>query len=253
MLARMGGLRMIQEDDSSNLYEHIDQVPSNVTIKQIEGKGKGDGVVKAITITQTLWFAIQAADRVSQGRVVMELELATLAHITLNIFIYWCWWNKPLNIRTPVQVNVTKCEEHQEGGLSEDGRQTTGNKRPEDTESQRPAPLQKLSIRVRLGAYIDRILGGRRSRWGATVLLVACATIGGTFGIIHCLAWNSTFPTRIEQTLWQVAALVVTAFPGIGFTIMWLVAVEKRPIPRRGRRDKRSDRGVSRRLYLPGS
>jgi hypothetical protein len=28
--------------------------------------------------------------------------------------------------------------------------------------------------------------------------------------------------------------------------------VEKRPIPRRGRRDKCSDRGVSRRLYLPG-
>jgi hypothetical protein len=28
--------------------------------------------------------------------------------------------------------------------------------------------------------------------------------------------------------------------------------VEKRPIPIRGRRDKRSVRGVSRRLYLPG-
>ncbi|THU93044.1 hypothetical protein K435DRAFT_670972, partial [Dendrothele bispora CBS 962.96] len=33
------------------------------------------------------------------------------------------------------------------------------------------------------------------------------------FGGIHCAPWNSTFPTHMEQLLWRVSAVTVTAFP----------------------------------------
>jgi len=181
------------------------------TTREIEDRGKGDAVAKAITIIQTLWFGIQAAHRVSQGLIVTELELTTLGHVVLNIFIYWCWWNKPLNLRFPVDACVKKREESM--------REKSLKKRKVielELESQRPTSPQRLPIRVRIGAYIHRnVVRG----WKFTVLLICLSIIGGLFGTIHCLAWNSIFPTPVEHLLWRVSALVVTTFPGLGFAI----------------------------------
>lgn len=45
-----------------------------------------------------------------------------------------------------------------------------------------------------------------------TALLVASAA-GVTFGFIHCLAWNFSFPSSIEQKLWKTASLIITIVP----------------------------------------
>ena len=37
--------------------------------------------------------------------------------------------------------------------------------------------------------------------------------VGGTFGAIHCFAWNASFPTHIEAKLWRASAIVVTVAP----------------------------------------
>jgi hypothetical protein len=231
MLATMSGLRVVEEDGSSYLCIAISNAPSNVTMptkEQIQDRGKADNIAKTITIIQTLWFAVQAAHRVSQGLVVTDLELTVLAHVALNIFIYWCWWNKPLNLGFPVEVYVKKREDA--------GREADGNRVPAGAESQRPTPRRKLSFRVKLGAYFDRGMLALDGWWGATIGLVTVTIIGGTFGAIHCLAWNSTFPSHIEQALWRVSALVVTASPSLGFafalsleiwdvpeTLLWII------------------------------
>jgi len=75
-----------------------------ITEIEIKDKSKGDGIAKFIVLVQTLWFGIQAAHRVSQGLIVTALEVTTLAHVVLNIFIYGFWWNKPLNVQCPVDV-----------------------------------------------------------------------------------------------------------------------------------------------------
>ena len=194
----MNGLRVVQEDGSSDLCNGIDEAPSNVTMptkNQIQDRGKGDNIAKTITIIQTLWFAVQAAHRVSQNFIVTELELTVLAHVTLNIFIYWCWWNKPLNLGFPVEVYVKKSE-----GT---GREADGSRAPADAESQTSTPRPRLSFRVNLGAFlVDEVNAWYVRPGGAAVLVFGTAMIGGTFGAIHCLAWNSTFPSHVEQTLW---------------------------------------------------
>src|SRR6266478_3952999 len=123
-------------------------------MKDIQDRGKGDGLAKAITIIQTLWFAIQAAHRVSQGLTVTELELTTLGHVVLNIFIHWCWWNKPLNLRFPVDVYAKKREESTE--------QSSNEPNAMELESQRPASPRILPIRVRIGAYLNRSVSPSR-------------------------------------------------------------------------------------------
>ena len=219
MLATMNGLRLVKEDGSSDHAEFIHRVSSNVampTKDQIQDRGKGDNIAKTITIIQTLWFAVQAAHRVSQDLIVTELEITVLAHVALNIFIYWCWWNKPLNLGFPVDVYVKKSE-----GTS--GTEADGNRAPADAESQTSTPRPRLSFRVNLGAFlVDEVNAWYVRPWGAAVLVFGTAMIGGTFGAIHCLAWNSTFPSHVEQTLWRVSALVVTVSPGLGSMVFAL-------------------------------
>ena len=190
----MRGLRVEAEDGSWRVHEHIYFVPSDVnmpTMREIQDKSKGDAVAKTITIIQTLWFAIQAAHRVSQGLIVTELELTTLGHVVLNIFIYWCWWSKPLNLQFPVDVYRKKRGDDQE--------KTLRGVKPSEVESQRRTSRRKLPSRVRIGAYFQRDI--REWGWKGVIVLVCFSIIGGMFGAIHCLAWNSAFPTRDRKSV----------------------------------------------------
>ena len=45
------------------------------------------------------------------------------------------------------------------------------------------------------------------------------------FGVIHCLAWNTYFPTHIESKLWRASAVIVTAVPGT--SLLLVIAIEK--------------------------
>ena len=37
------------------------------------------------------------------------------------------------------------------------------------------------------------------------------------FGALHCIGWNFNFPTDIEQLLWRIGSLAITAIPSILF------------------------------------
>jgi len=92
-----------------------------------------------------------------------------------------------------------------------------------EVESQKP---QALPFRVRLGAYIhDVVRDSAASRTTTEVVLIAIcfSIVGGLFGVVHCLAWNLTFPTRTEHILWRISALLVTVIPGVIFSVFILL------------------------------
>ena len=47
--------------------------------------------------------------------------------------------------------------------------------------------------------------------------LRALVLLGCVFGAIHCLAWNSSFPTSQERLAWRICALATVAIPGLIF------------------------------------
>ena len=86
MFGRMNGFRLESESDkhqlrNNQIFQKLRDgkigMPT-ITESEIQDRSKSDEVAKAITLVQTLWFAIQAANRVSQGLVVTEFELTTL-------------------------------------------------------------------------------------------------------------------------------------------------------------------------------
>src|SRR6266478_4371885 len=116
IFADMGGFQLVSGRGKrrlgmSDFFKDLDNGRIELTTEgEILDKSKGDNIAKAITLVQTLWFAIQAANRVAQGFTVTELELTTLGHVALNVLICWCWWKKPLNVDYPVDLHAKRDE-----------------------------------------------------------------------------------------------------------------------------------------------
>ncbi|KAM6490660.1 hypothetical protein JOM56_014003 [Amanita muscaria] len=73
----------------------------------------------------------------------------------------------------------------------------------------------KLSWYTRLGIKTFSVSETEQlSIPGRIVLNTIWFIVGSGFGAMHCLAWNSVFPTRAEQLIWQVSSLIVTVFGG---------------------------------------
>lgn len=51
-----------------------------------------------------------------------------------------------------------------------------------------------------------------------SVIVLGAAIFGG----VHCLAWNSTFPTQVEGIIWRTCAIAVTTLP-LALTMILIV------------------------------
>ncbi len=115
--AFMGGFQLVKEDGSTKQLRKLEPFQSilsgeidipKIRLEEIMDRSKGDDIAKVIALIQTTWFAMQVINRAAQHLPITALEITTLAHVSLNVLIYWCWWNKPLNIRFPVDVYSKK-------------------------------------------------------------------------------------------------------------------------------------------------
>ncbi|KAH6842490.1 hypothetical protein B0I37DRAFT_197902 [Chaetomium sp. MPI-CAGE-AT-0009] len=75
---------------------------------QIEDKGKANYVVKLLTTVQLLWMVVQWIGRKGQGLPVTLLEVHVLARIPFTLVAYFCWWDKPLDLRVPISLQRSR-------------------------------------------------------------------------------------------------------------------------------------------------
>jgi hypothetical protein len=219
-LLRMNGFQIVKQDGTSYRLgwkssfpeSHVDDI-LHIPIEEIEDRSKADFAAKIVTMVQTIWFVLQIVNRAIQGLTVTELELTTLAHAALNIIIYWLWWNKPANVGIPFKLYPINDESRRRSNEEKSGKQMDKAKgRRVDPESRIHRP--RLPARARLGAYI-----GSPNLTPGCFTIVLGLVISGSFGAIHCLAWNANFPTAIESTLWRVSAPIVTVAPFVAYVL----------------------------------
>lgn len=192
---KMGGLTIKQKSgvfplDSTNLFIELLErgligFPS-LTKKDIKDRSKADGIMKTLALAQISWSVIQCIGRAIVGLPISELELGTCAFVFCTFIIYTAWWRKPKDVQAPVQLH---CPDP--------------NRLP-DTLPRSPHVLN----------------GTTRNESGFPPLteLLATSTFGVLINAIHCLAWNFTFPTKMEQTIWRVCSVTATGTPVvIGF------------------------------------
>ncbi|KIL68564.1 hypothetical protein M378DRAFT_71426 [Amanita muscaria Koide BX008] len=240
LFADMGGFCLIKPDGSRKSLRKGDffqlvmkgtiDVP-NISLKEIQDKSKSDHVAKIIAVIQTLWFLLQTLNRAVQRLPVTELELSTVAYVASYLLLSWGWWNKPLDVRIPVDIQPREHKDASAQGNSATGESEHLLKKDDgpvketgvtpDTESQ--SLRRHLSIRVRAGAYLA---DGNRSIWKSFIFFILCFVAGGLFGAIHCIAWNWS---KDSVSGWRFSAAFVTVYPGVAFFLLDVINSDSGP------------------------
>ena len=80
----------------------------SITDTEIKDKSKGDALSVTIFVAQTSWFVLQCLVRFVIGLGVTQLELATAALASLNVITQLLWWKKPLGVKVPIYVTLSR-------------------------------------------------------------------------------------------------------------------------------------------------
>ncbi|KAF9533543.1 hypothetical protein CPB83DRAFT_805557 [Crepidotus variabilis] len=120
---QMGGLHYCEGEGDTEIFDYYDglqeffepeikKMVELVSAQEIQDKSKSDFLSKALAVIQTTWFIAQCIARGIQGLAVTELELLTVALAALNGLMYFFWWSKPFDVRSPILVHCEPCRSH---------------------------------------------------------------------------------------------------------------------------------------------
>ena len=101
-------LRVLEWTDFKALARSGEINWPDISEEQIKDRSKGDSLSKTIVVLQSTWFHVQFAARAISKLTVTELEVATAAYSLLTGIIYFYWWNKPLDVRFSVPVQLVE-------------------------------------------------------------------------------------------------------------------------------------------------
>lgn len=79
---------------------------------EIGDRSKVDNVAKGLVLLQLFWFIAQILARAFQRLAITQLEITTAALATIDIVLYYFWWDKPLNAEKPVTIYSIGVQEH---------------------------------------------------------------------------------------------------------------------------------------------
>jgi hypothetical protein len=216
----MGGFRAVQSEDSKGLlspdmiFELLQASrihPSDIPHKQdIMDKSKSDALIKALALLQVSTLSIQVIARAVQHLPITTLEISTLAFIPGSLCMVFFWWNKPYDVAEPNAIVIHPLITWP----------------TQSTISTKDSYIHQDSQTIVSGRYFQNPTSGRVREIifdHCLIRMNALSTISAGFfivyGGIHCAAWNFSFSTPIEQTLWRASSLTVT----IAIPLSWLI------------------------------
>ncbi|KAK6974506.1 hypothetical protein R3P38DRAFT_3239357 [Favolaschia claudopus] len=212
----------------------IEEIPDSVLVAieaipeaAIQDKSKRDGLAKLLAITQILRVVAQSLARWNQHLAITSLELATVAYAVVTTFMWFFWLKKPIDTHTTIQIVSVKNDDSVQRFTPEmEWSQAQARARARD-------PVDRF-IGMLLG-YYDNFDASKfktvpsffspssskfPSRESKIAFRIEC-TVAVGFGGIHCIAWNTKFPSVAEKWIWRSSVVAVTGVP-----VAWLVAME---------------------------
>ena len=81
------------------------QLPK-ISKDSILDKSNTDNFAKCITAFQVICFTVEKFARLALHMPIALLEISTLAYIATSAMITYFWWNKPLDVRTPMVFQI---------------------------------------------------------------------------------------------------------------------------------------------------
>ncbi|CAF9924931.1 hypothetical protein IMSHALPRED_006330 [Imshaugia aleurites] len=198
-ICTLDNLRTLIEDDKVG--------GPRISEEELKARGKSDWVVKIIAVLQIIWFVVQTLLRAIQHYQITALEIMTVALVFCSIFVYGFCWNQPQNVEYPVLLEIRDVALAPDQATS---KQDSDKSNHAGEQAEPAIPTRRLE-RVRSGLPNDYVKGWAANRFPKILFtLFACG-----FGAIHCLAWNSPFPTSKERHAWHICSVTTTALPAL--------------------------------------
>ena len=177
----------------------IDTLP-NISEDDLADRDNSNLFIKVVAAGQTCWFGLQFLVRFANQQTNTQLEVMVFAFAVLSVAVYAFAWNRP---KDPEYTIILGAARHPNDGM------------------------ELIKIAASGSYYITRRL--RRTIWlsnsqtcsafGQTnlnkiyVLTTTASIFASLFGALHCIAWNFTFPSHIDQIMWQVSSIITTGAP----------------------------------------
>ena len=193
------------------------QMPS-LDHRVIQDKNKADGLLRAITVCQILWFLINTIGRWAQDLVVTTAELTTVSFILCSLGTAFCWWHKPVDagVAEVIHSNINIS-----GILWAEGHSLhTWRRTPLDFVNRKEWWWSKSwanfvnilkYMRLTFGSStrpIDRFEDTLQKEIPKGWIFVCMALTAACFSVF-LVGWDYSFPTRTEQILWRVASVTM--------------------------------------------
>ena len=99
-------VRVLEAKDLEELSEAGKIKWPTITKEEIADRSKGDYLSKTIVLFQATWFVGQCIARGAYGLTATELEVVTVAFASLTGVIYYLWWDKPLDVRCSIPMDL---------------------------------------------------------------------------------------------------------------------------------------------------
>ena len=197
-----GGPLYLQEIIELIAKGEISQPP--ISEEELQSRGDSNWLVKIIALLQIFWFALQTLFRTIQHLQVTPLEVLVIAFVFCSIFTYMFYWSKPQNVEYTVLIpQEVQTSDYTTIALTQSH---------EGVQGQQEA--SKLTTRT-----TSRL----PEEYSVRAACIACLVLMTLFGAIHCLAWNSPFPSPAEQLSWRICAILTTSLPAlVGGTLLCL-------------------------------
>jgi hypothetical protein len=177
---------------------------------ELKDKGKADELAKLIALIQTLWFVAQCIARGVKHLPLTEIEVVTLAYTTVNVFIYYFWWDKPKDAACPVRVyKALKAGQVKRRGKGE--WLESGAWEMFERINGYIGGTQDLSFRLSEETQVPMFWSGNWDEEISARATFGASIIGIAFGATHFIAWNSEFRSHIESLLWWISCIAMTA------------------------------------------
>ena len=213
------------------LIENCDIDGPPISEDEFKSRGKSDWVIKLIAVVQIIWFVVQTLVRAIHHFPTTPLEIMTVAFVFCSVFIYGFSLNRPQDVEYPVYLEVSDAALLRSGTASTaDTEAPTTDDTKSDRRSTTSAPEEEggeasstrvLSSGARSAASSSYVPG-----WAAkTVPAILFEVFACGFGALHCLAWNSQFPTLKEQLAWRICSATMTAVSALIPLLIYLPAL----------------------------
>ena len=225
--ANMGGF-ILQPKDSQPFPVNSKQIKylvdcnyipfPSITEKEVWDKSKQDGFQKTLTLFQTGWFVLQCIGRWIQHLPLSTLELTTFTYVFCTFASYYQWSNKPLDVEshTILHTEKTTAEILIEAGPKPGADKPYQNTPLDFIDDQSPSWLTEIQphLRFRMGPRdrpLPRFTNDKFPVTGASADSVFLFIVILTYCSLHFIAWNFSFPTRVERILWRAGCIAIIA------------------------------------------